>query len=89
MDKEKFKKEMVLSQVTSLIDQSDKPEEEKVALKEVFSYMTDLNLSKEKSAAIHRHPKYLQAAKDFALDRSKSEIVINACNEILKELEDE
>lgn len=86
--KEEFKKEVVLAKVSELIDEQDKPGDEKKAIKELFTYMTGLNLNKDQAVAIHKHPKYIQAAKDFAKDRSKSEIVINACNEILKELEE-
>lgn len=78
-------KDEIISQVNKLVDAQDKPQDEKVAIKEIFSYMNGLNLSKKQASFIHAHPKYLQAAKDFSKDRSKSEIIINACNEILKE----
>ncbi len=79
LSKEELKKarEEMFNRVNQIIDAQDKPEVEKLALKEVFTFMDSLPLDHKKILA--QSDEYKEAGAEFNKDRTKPEVFINRC----------
>ena len=77
----KLAKEEMKAHINAIVDAQDKSKEEKEAIKEVYSFM--MSLGKEELKKIHGDARYIEAAKKFRQDNISSEIVINACHNII------
>lgn len=76
-------KQNVNSHSLKILDAQDIPQEEKDGIKEFFSYMG--GLTSQDLAKLKDDPKFAEASVEYKKDRSKSEIIINACEKIIKD----
>ena len=75
-------KKDVNSHMFKILDAQDIPDKEKEGIKEFFSYMG--SLSSEDLAKLREDPRFAEASVEYKKDRSQSELIINACEKIIK-----
>lgn len=71
----------VNSHMMRILDAQEMPEKEKEGIKEFFAYMG--SLKSEDLAKLRKDPRFIDASIEFKKDRSQSETIINACNNII------